>query len=203
MVYPGVMGYWVIGGIDSVLAGVAKTVCDFIGRDGTRTVPGGTGPGVSLYKLPVTGDRLFGREKESALLDEAWDDVHTRIVCLVAWGGVGKTALVNRWLNELQKKDYAGAQKVFGWSFYSQGAVEGKQASADEFFQETLERFGDVQPGSGSAVDKGRRLARLAGRQKSLVILDGLEPLQFPPGEVTGQEGKLKDSGLDPVGTLY
>ncbi len=182
--------------IDSVLAGVAKTVCDFIGRDGTRTVPGGTCAGVSLYKLPVTGDRLFGREKELALLDEAWNDTHTRIVCLVAWGGVGKTALVNRWLNELQKKDYAGAQKVFGWSFYSQGAAEGKQASADEFFQETLEWFGDAQPGSGSAVDKGRRLARLAGQQKSLVILDGLEPLQFPPGEVTGQEGKLKDSGL-------
>jgi GTPase SAR1 family protein len=182
--------------IDSVLAGVAKTVCDFIGRDGTRTVPGGTGVEVSLYKLPVTGDRLFGREKEMALLEEAWNDAQTRIVCLVAWGGVGKTALVNRWLNEMQKKDYGGAQKVFGWSFYSQGAAEGKQASADEFFQETLEWFGDAQPGSGTAVDKGRRLARLAGGQKSLVILDGLEPLQYPPGEVTGQEGKLKDAGL-------
>jgi tetratricopeptide (TPR) repeat protein/GTPase SAR1 family protein len=156
----------------------------------------GQAPGVSLYKLPVTGDRLFGREKEMALLEEAWNDAQTRIVCLVAWGGVGKTALVNRWLNEMQKKDYGGAQKVFGWSFYSQGAAEGKQASADEFFQETLEWFGDAQPGSGTAVDKGRRLARLAGGQKSLVILDGLEPLQYPPGEVTGQEGKLKDAGL-------
>ncbi len=156
----------------------------------------GKAAGVSLYKLPVTGDRLFGREKELALLDEAWNDAQTRIVCLVAWGGVGKTALVNRWLNEMQKKDYGGAHKVFGWSFYSQGAAEGKQASADEFFQETLEWFGDAQPGSGSAVDKGRRLARLAGQQKSLVILDGLEPLQYPPGEVTGQEGKLKDAGL-------
>ncbi len=51
---------------------------------------------ISLYKLPVTGDRLFGREKELKLLDEAWTDNQTDILTLVAWGGVGKTALVNR-----------------------------------------------------------------------------------------------------------
>ncbi len=139
----------------------------------------GPGPVVSLYKLPVTGDQLFVREKELAQLDEAWADTHTRIVILVAWGGVGKTALVNRWLNQLQEQDYRGAHEVYGWSFYSQGAAEGKQASADEFFQETLAWFGDPQPGAGSAVEKGHRLARLAGQHKSLIILDGLEPLQF------------------------
>ncbi len=84
---------------------------------------------VSLYKLPVTGDRLFGREKELKLLDEAWTEHHTHILTLVAWGGVGKTALVNQWLNQMETDNYRGAQKVFGWSFYSQGAECGRDVA--------------------------------------------------------------------------
>jgi len=83
------------------------------------------------------------------MLDEAWADNQTDILTLVAWGGVGKTALVNQWLNQMKTDNYRGAQKVYGWSFYSQGAQEGKQASADEFFQETLQWFGDANPEAG------------------------------------------------------
>ena len=97
----------------------------------------------------ATGDCLFGREKELKMLDEAWADCQTDILTLVAWGGVGKTALVNQWLNQMKTDNYRGAQKVYGWSFYSQGAQEGKQASADEFFQETLQWFGDANPEAG------------------------------------------------------
>jgi tetratricopeptide (TPR) repeat protein len=151
---------------------------------------------VSTSKLPTTGPKLFGREKELELLNEAWTDESTCLVTLIAWGGVGKTALVNHWLNIMAKDNYRGAGKVYGWSFYSQGAEEGKQASADEFLQETLKWFGDPHPEEGTPVDKGRRLARLVGKEKTLLILDGMEPLQFPPGEVHGFDGKLKDQGM-------
>ncbi len=151
---------------------------------------------ISLDRLPSTGAHLFGREKELTLLDAAWADNNTHIFSLVAWGGVGKTALVNQWLNQMERDHYRGAQKIFGWSFYSQGATEGKQVSADEFFMETLLWFGDADPQAGSAVDKGRRLARLVRQHKCLLILDGLEPLQYPPNEVKGLDGKLKDQGL-------
>jgi tetratricopeptide (TPR) repeat protein len=97
---------------------------------------------------------------------------------------------------DMQQQNYRDAQRVFGWSFYSQGAEEGKQASADEFFQETLAWFGDPHPEAGSNVEKGRRLARLVRKQKTLLILDGLEPLQYPPGEVHGFDGELKDKGM-------
>jgi len=180
--------------IDRALAGVAQTVCDCLGNRKKPAVL--SGDHISLFKLPVTGDRLFGREKELKILDDAWADCQTDLLTLVAWGGVGKTALVNQWLNRMKTDNYRGAQKVYGWSFYSQGAQEGKQASADEFFQETLQWFGDANPQVGSAVDKGRRLARLARQQKTLLILDGLEPLQYPPGEIHGFNGKLKDAGL-------
>jgi tetratricopeptide (TPR) repeat protein len=151
---------------------------------------------VSTSKLPTTGQHLFGREKELARLDEAWAQEGTCLVTLIAWGGVGKTALVNHWLNRMAQDNYRGAKKVYGWSFYSQGAEEGKQASADEFLHETLKWFGDPQPGEGTPVDKGRRLARLVGKEKTLLILDGMEPLQYPPGEVHGFDGKLKDQGM-------
>jgi tetratricopeptide (TPR) repeat protein len=151
---------------------------------------------ISIFKLPITGEFLFGREKELKSLDEAWADAHIHIVTLVAWGGVGKTALVNRWLNRMEKDNYRGANRVYAWSFYSQGAEEGKQASADEFMQETLLWFGDPDPTAGSAVGKGRRLARLVRDENTLLILDGMEPLQYPPGQVHGLDGKLKDPGM-------
>lgn len=164
-----------------------------------RTVPGKPPfplEHIFLSKLPTTGPKLFGREKELEILDNAWKDDRTHVVTLIAWGGVGKTALVNHWLNGMETQGFRGAEKVYAWSFYSQGAAEGKQASADEFMQETLRWFGDEDPTQGSAVDKGRRLANLVRQSKTLLILDGMEPLQHPPGKGHGLDGQVKDPGL-------
>jgi len=150
---------------------------------------------VSIYKLPVTDKDLFGREKELELLDNAWADPHSHMVTFVAWGGVGKSALVNYWLNLMADKDYCRAKRVFGWSFYSQGAEAGKQASADEFMQTALAWFRDPDPSVGGAVEKARRLVELIRRVPTLLVLDGLEPLQYPPGELHGFDGRLKKNG--------
>ena len=50
---------------------------------------------IDITKLPVTGATLFGREKELDILDTAWEEHHTTILSFVAWGGVGKSALIN------------------------------------------------------------------------------------------------------------
>jgi tetratricopeptide (TPR) repeat protein len=148
---------------------------------------------VSLAKFPSTSPDLFGREKELAMLDAVWENPKTNVLSLVAWGGVGKTALVNKWLLQMSEEDYRGAEWVYGWSFYSQGAAEGKQASADQFIAAALEWFGDPDPTAGSPWDKGERLAELIKQQRTLLILDGLEPLQNPPPVETGG---IKDPGL-------
>src|SRR5439155_10704705 len=44
------------------------------------------------------------------------------------------------------------------------------------------------------AVDKAKRLAELVGGQRTLLILDGLEPLQYPP--TSPLAGQLKDQGM-------
>jgi tetratricopeptide (TPR) repeat protein len=146
---------------------------------------------VFLAKLPSTDPTLFGREDRLKELDAAWKNPKINIVSLVAWGGVGKTALVNKWLSGLGES-YGGAERVYGWSFYSQGAAEGRQASADQFIAAALTWFGDPDPTQGSPWDKGERLAELIKAQRTLLILDGLEPLQSPPN------GEIKDrySGL-------
>ena len=47
--------------------------------------------------------------------------------------------------------------------------------------------------GIGTAWEKGERLAKLIAHRRTLLILDGLEPLQNPPGP---QEGRLRDPSL-------
>jgi hypothetical protein len=45
----------------------------------------------------------------------------------------------------------------------------------------------------GAAWEKGERLAKLISHRRTLLVLDGLEPLQNPPGS---QEGRLRDPAL-------
>ncbi len=147
---------------------------------------------VDTHRLPVTGAELFGRQKEMELLDEAWESEQTHVVSLEAWGGVGKSTLVNKWLERLAADNYHGARRVFGWSFYSQGTGE-RVTSADLFFSEALTWFGDPDPAAGSPWDKGQRLADLVRREKTLLVLDGMEPLQ---SGLDYERGKVKDPAL-------
>lgn len=148
---------------------------------------------ISIARLPVTGQELFGREAELQILDDAWANSNINIVSFIAWGGVGKTALVNNWLKRRMARDnYRGAKRVLGWSFFSQGSNE-RAASADLFIDWALRWFDDADPTFGSPWEKGERLARYIRQTRTLLILDGLEPLQHPPGP---HEGRLKDAAL-------
>jgi len=147
---------------------------------------------LDIDRLPETSVQLFGRKKELQLLDEMWDSGIANVISLVAWGGVGKSTLINRWLQTMGVDNYRGAKKVFGWSFYSQGTSE-RVTSADKFISEALAWFGDENPTKGSPWDKGQRLADLVRKEKTLLILDGLEPLQ---SGYDYEKGKIKDPAL-------
>jgi serine/threonine protein kinase len=147
---------------------------------------------ISVARLPITASQVFGREQEIAFLDAAWSNPQTNIVTIVAWAGVGKSTLVNHWLRQLAAEHYKSAELVFGWSFYRQG-TSGDSSSADEFLDAALAWFGDPAPRIGTEWEKGERLANLVARRRTLLILDGLEPLQYPPGP---QEGRLREASL-------
>jgi hypothetical protein len=87
---------------------------------------------------------------------------------------------------------YRSARLVFVWSFYRQGTSVGT-SSADEFIDAALTWFGDPDPRFGTAWEKGERLAKLVAYRRTLLVLDGLEPLQNPPGS---QEGRLREPSL-------
>ena len=145
---------------------------------------------------------LIGREAETKLLSDAWDQVvrgetkRSHILTFVALGGEGKTSVVAKWAVDLAFQEWPGCEAVLAWSFYSQGTREQLAASSDLFLNEALTFFGDAaMAGSAAgAFDKGRRLAQLAGERRALLILDGLEPLQYAPTSPT--PGELKDQGI-------
>jgi len=171
----------------TIITGDSNTV------GGRSATPSLASSKISIARLPVTSPNLFGRDKELQLLDDAWANPNTNIVAFVAWGGVGKTALVNHWLKQRMVRDnYRGAERVYGWSFYSQGTSE-RATSADLFIDQALRWFGDTDPTAGSPWDKGERLANYIRQTRTLLVLDGLEPLQHPWGS---QEGMLKDAAL-------
>ena len=145
---------------------------------------------------------LVGRDDEMQSLDQAWLKVRRaegprpRILTFVALGGEGKTSLVAKWVAALASQDWPGCDAAFAWSFYSQGTREQLAASSDLFLKEALTFFGDpaLAGSAQGAFDKGRRLAALVGERRALLILDGLEPLQYAPTSPT--PGELKDQGI-------
>jgi Protein kinase domain/MalT-like TPR region/NACHT domain len=147
---------------------------------------------ISLARLPVTGSDVFGREEDIAFLDDAWENQDVNVVTIVAWAGVGKSTLVNHWLGRMTLDHYRSAELVFGWSFYRQGNSS-EFSSADEFIDAALNWFGDPDPRIGTAWEKGERLAKLMSHRRTLLVLDGLEPLQNPPGP---QEGRIRAPAL-------
>jgi predicted ATPase len=162
-------------------------------RVGTRKPPARLAPDkISLARLPVTGSEFFGREEDITFLVRAWANKEVNVVTIVAWAGVGKSTLVNHWLRRMAAKHYRCAELVFGWSFYRQG-TSGGTSSADEFLDAALSWFGDSDPRLGTAWEKGERLAKLITHRRTLLVLDGLEPLQNPPGP---QEGRLREPSL-------
>jgi hypothetical protein len=162
-----------------------------------------------LWKLQTKPDSVFeGREQVLANLDALWADTlidksgRAHIVSLVAIGGAGKTTVASRWKDSVLGREFnGGVERYFDWSFYSQGTREGDNVSAQSaadatvFVAAALTFFGrrDFADSPAPAWDKGALLATLVAEHRTLLILDGLEPLQHPPGPQTGE---LKDDAI-------
>lgn len=183
-------GYvWINGRSPEEIAGIILT------RSGVApTTPSAIPPRIDLIHLPAGAEHFLGRDAELTSLDAAWaSSGKTAIVELIAPGGTGKTALVKRWLDGMKASGWRGAQRVFGWSFYSQGTSDDRNASEDHFLAEALKWFGVAVEPSLNPWDKGRKLAEAIVASRTLLVLDGVEPLQYPPGPLAGE---LKAPGL-------
>jgi hypothetical protein len=145
----------------------------------------------------VTGKQFVGREQELHLLDEAWGRTQKEdkinIVSLIGQGGEGKSALVLEWQARRARHGWQGARRVFEWSFYSQGTSAQSSASADDFFNAAFAWFDRTEEVPKDSATKGAKLAELIAAERTLLVLDGTEPLQQPPG---GFGGEFKDPAM-------
>lgn len=181
---------------DEALSALAGEIYDLsrvnvgaVARPGLPTPP----ERIDLTHLPEGAEHFLGRGDELQTLDAAWGD-GTALVELVAPGGVGKTSLVKRWLEGVKRDGWRGARRVYGWSFFSQGSSDDRQASEDLFISEALQWFGVKVDVALAPADKGRRLAQAVAASRTLLVLDGLEPLQYPPGPLGG---RLRAPGVE------
>jgi tetratricopeptide (TPR) repeat protein len=160
-------------------AEVAAAILERLGEPGAPPAPR-----AFTAKLPIVHPTLIGRENELSFLDRAWSDADTNFVQVIAAGGTGKTALVDKWFRR-----HLGEAPVFGWSFYSQGAAPGRQTSSDPFFAEILVWLGIQIAPTASIYAKADAVAGRLRQERLLLILDGVEPLQDP-------SGALRDAAL-------
>jgi len=103
----------------------------------------------------TTDDEKFtGRTETLARLDRWATDPKVRLIAITAIGGLGKTALLGRWLRQGRH----GRNAAFFWSFY-------RERETTQFL-DALEQFRREVPGSAA------------------IVVDGLEVMQEVPGSV-------------------
>ncbi len=145
-----------------------------------------------IEHLPKPAQILVGREEQLQKLNQALQNPEVHFVSLIGEGGEGKSALMFGWLQRFSPEQLE-KYHVVGWSFYSQGSHD-TQTTSQRFFDYIFDLFEIPKtqiPSNNEA--KGQFLAKILSQLPILLILDGLEPLQYPPDI---QQGTLKDNAL-------
>ena len=146
-----------------------------------------------VARLPVTGKSMFLVERRISLswIVHGQTRMSTSLQSLPGLGSESPRSLTigsDGWpLTIIVLRSWCLAGLFIG------RAPAGSTSSADEFLDATLTWFGDPDPRLGTAWEKGERLAKLVAHCRTLLVLDGLEPLQNPPGP---QEGRLREPSL-------
>jgi len=143
---------------------------------------------IAPSRLRVTGTVFEGRDQEHDLLDRAWasgedgSKSKINILSLIAQGGAGKTALVLDWRARLCRCRLARSRSRLRLVFFIVRALAVSERIVPTRFSMQRCGVGEAYPEQLTGWAKGERLAALVAEQRTLLILDGLEPLQRPPG---------------------
>ena len=144
-----------------------------------------------------------GARRRRKLLNDAWDKAVAprsrapHVLTFVALGGEGKTSLVAKWAAGLAHRTGPGATPPLRGPSTARARASSTAASSDLFLKEALTFFGD-DADNGRPARRRVRERPAAGPARrpaaGLLILDGLEPLQYAPTSPT--PGELKDQGI-------
>jgi len=139
--------------------------------------------------IPIPGSKKFrGREEELKQLTKYLENKNVSVVEIVAPAGIGKTNLISEWLIQL-RPTYNDSRYVFFWTFYIHGTTPNETKDSNSFYKKARQFF-NLPSSDTPAAD----LAAKIQQQKTIIVLDGIEPLQSSPESNGG--GKFIDTNL-------
>ncbi|HLO15820.1 MAG TPA: DUF4062 domain-containing protein [Anaerolineales bacterium] len=148
--------------------------------------------------------RLIGRQNELNLLTN-WvtkkqDEIYwSRILSIVAIGGMGKSALTWKWFNDIAPQEMKLLAGRMWWSFYESDAtfenfVIRALAYVSKRSREDIEK--NTRPG-----EREEQLLQILDREPYLLILDGLERILIAYARMDAS--RLSDDDLDQKAANY
>jgi Domain of unknown function (DUF4062) len=166
------------------------------GEPKPRTFSGETGfppPPEPYIAHPYTlNQELVGRKAELGLLTD-WvahpdsEAYSARVFCLIALGGMGKSALAWKWFHDLAPQEMKPLAGRIWWSFYVTGpsSFENFVTSALAYVsRRTAEEVGRLPQG-----ERERQLLTTLDREPYLLVLDGLERILLAYANPTDASG--------------
>src|SRR6266498_3118397 len=148
--------------------------------------------------------RLIGRQNELNLLTN-WvtkkqDEIYwTRILSIVAIGGMGKSALTWKWFNDIALQEMKPLAGRMWWSFYESDAtfenfVIRALVYVSKRSREDIEK--NTKPG-----EREEQLLQILDREPYLLVLDGLERILIAYARMDA--ARLSDDDLDQKAANY
>ncbi len=135
----------------------------------------------SLHNQTPPEENFVGREEYLKTITDWYKSEEVRIGAMIGWGGVGKSALVRKWYDELEDNKIR-PDGIFWWNFYILPYLEQ--------FLNALLRYvtgGQIEPEEIKGTwEKVERIKENIGQGAYLIILDGLEEMQ--KGQTSGEE---------------
>jgi tetratricopeptide (TPR) repeat protein len=138
----------------------------------------------SLHNQTAPEENFVGRKDMLDTITQWYKNPDVRIGGLIGWGGVGKSALVRKWYDDLEANNIQ-PDGIFWWGFY-------RNAYLEQFLNALLRYVtgGQIEPDTiKSTWEKTDRIKEYISQGTYLIILDGLEQMQ--KAEAGDEFGKM------------
>ena len=116
-----------------------------------------------------------GRADSLESLNHWWEDPEVRVVGIIGLGGAGKSALVARWVEQLEQQSrHESPVRVFWWTFTT--------SDVEQFLEEAVAFVGSDPGEIRLPIRRAQRIVAAARSQRFVFVLDGLETTQYEEG---------------------
>ena len=127
----------------------------------------------SLHNQTPPEPNFVGRKEMLKTITDWYTNPEVRIGALIGWGGVGKSAIVRKWYDNLESNSIK-PDGIFWWGFY-------RNAYLEQFLNALLRYVsqGQIEPETiKSTWEKTDRIKEYIYQGAYLIILDGVEQMQ-------------------------